>query len=219
VDRQVLRLVDETDGAWLREVLSRDLDPLPAHTVAMCSVPCPDVSGIGPYDFEMPCTPLRCGDLIGQSVAYHYTSTAASPLCYRETPGPAGAILGEVAVVGVQGRARAGALRQRRKVLRASAEVGGDTLTSRDFLPMSFHREFTPVDGADSEAAYRAGSTSRFTNIRFQQGGGTLVFSDRSPDPRARFAPRRVLTARCGSLDDVFPELIRVLRRNRPAPA
>lgn len=218
VDDQVLILVYETDGAALQEVLPPGLEALPAHTVAMCFFLCPEVSGIGPHDFAMPCIPVRCGDFVGQYVPYLYTSTEASLLCYRETQGwPA--LLGEIELVGVQGRVRARILRQGREVLRASAEVGGETLESLDFLPMIFHREFTTVDGGACEAAYLSCSTSRFTNIRFQQGGGTLTFCDPARDPIARLAPRRVLTALYGSLDDVFPESIRVLRRFAPPPA
>lgn len=213
VDDVVLIVVYEAEGAALRAVLPRELTPLPEHTVAMCFFLCPEVSGIGPHNFTMPCIPVRCGDVVGQYVPYLYTSTDASLACYREGQGwPA--VMGDTELTAAQGRVRARVTRQGREIIRAEAAVGGEVLTSLDFLPVIFYREFTSVDGGGREAGYLSCSTSRFTNIRFQAGTGELSFpAADARDPIGRLAPRRVLTALYGTMDDLFPETMRILKR------
>lgn len=212
VDDVVLIVVYEADPAALREVLPADLAPLPEHTVAMCFFLCPEVSGIGPHSFTMPCIPVRHGEFVGQYVPYLYTSTDASLACYREGQGwPA--LLGQTEIVAAQGRVRARVTRDGREIVCATAEVGGEILTTLDFLPMIFYREFMSADGSRRESAYLTSSTSRFTNIRFQAGSGTLRYGDDPRDPIARLAPRRIVTALYGTMDDLFPETIHLLKR------
>ena len=67
-DDVVLMIVYEAEEAAIREVLPRELEPLPGNTVAMCFFLCPDVTGIGPHNFTMPCIPVRYGDYTGQFV-------------------------------------------------------------------------------------------------------------------------------------------------------
>ena len=86
-DDIVLIIVYEAEEAAVREVLPRELEPLEGNTVAMCFFLCPEVSGIGPHNFAMPCVPARYGDYTGQFVPYLYTSTDASLACYREGQG------------------------------------------------------------------------------------------------------------------------------------
>jgi acetoacetate decarboxylase len=59
----LLMIVYEADEAAIREVLPRELEPQPGNMVAMCFFHCPDVTGLGPHDFTMPCIPVRFGDL------------------------------------------------------------------------------------------------------------------------------------------------------------
>src|ERR1051326_3975292 len=93
----VLMIVYEADEAAIREVLPRELEPLPGNVVAMCFFLCPDVTGLGPHNFTMPCIPVCYGDYRGQFVPYLYTSTDVSLAGYREGQGwPA--VLGETEI-------------------------------------------------------------------------------------------------------------------------
>jgi acetoacetate decarboxylase len=106
VDDVVLIVAYEAEEAAVREVLPRELEPLPGNAVAMCFFLCPEVSGMGAHNFAMPCIPARYGDYTGQFVPYLYTSTDASLACYREMQGwPA--VLGQTELTEAEGRVRA----------------------------------------------------------------------------------------------------------------
>ena len=207
-----LIVVYETDREALLEVLPRELEPLPGNVVAMCFFHCPDVTGIGPHDFTMPCLPVRFGEEIGQFVPYLYTSTDASLACYREMQGwPA--VFGETEIVADGGRVRARLRRQGRELVRAEAEVGGAKITELEFLPIMLYKEIPNLDGTARDAAYLLRSTSLFTNLDFRAGTGSVGFPDAGDDPIARLVPRKITTALYGTLDDLYPETIRILER------
>jgi len=209
-DDVVLILAYEAVEEAIREVLPRELEPLPGNTVAMCFFLCPDVPGIGPHNFTMPCIPVRYGDTVGQFVPYLYTSTDASVACYREGQGwPA--VLGQTEITEAGGRVRARVLRNGREILRASAEVGGDTITSLDFLPIILYKEIPSIDGRSCDVACFVTSTSRLTNLDFKAGHGQMSFPDPGDDPIVRLAPVRITSALYGTLDDLYPETIRKL--------
>jgi len=58
-------------------------------------------------------------------------------------------------------------------------------------------------------------STSRLTNLKLKAGGGELAFAASGDDPIARLAPVKILSALYGTLDDLYPETIRVLETLR----
>lgn len=210
-DDVVLIVVYEAAEAAVREVLPRELEPLPGNAVAMCFFLCPDVTGIGPHNFAMPCIPVRCGDYVGQFVPYLYTSTDASLACYREGQGwPA--VLGQTEITEAGGRVRARVTRNGREIMRATAQVGGETLTSLDFLPIILYKEIPSIDGTSCDDAYFLTSTSLLTNLDFKAGTGELSFPDPGDDPIARLQPLKVTAALYGTLDDLYPETIRVLK-------
>jgi hypothetical protein len=210
-DDVVLVIIYEAEESALREVLPRELEPLPGNAVAMCFFLCPEVTGIGPHNFTMPCIPARYGDYVGQFVPYLYTSTDASLACYREGQGwPA--VLGQTEIVAALGRVRARVVRNGREIIRATARVGGETITSLDFLPIILYKEIPSIDGKTCDDAYFLTSTSLFTNLNFKSGSGELSFPDPGDDPMARLKPVKVTTALYGTLDDLYPETIRVLK-------
>jgi hypothetical protein len=51
-----------------------------------------------------------------------------------------------------------------------------------------------------------------FCEINLRAGTGTLTFPDPGDDPVARLAPVRVNATLYGSLDDFYPETLRILR-------
>jgi acetoacetate decarboxylase len=207
----VLIVVYEAEESAIREVLPRQLEPLEGNTVAMCFFLCPDVTGIGPHNFTMPCIPVRRGDYECQFVPYLYTSTDASLACYRECQGwPA--VLGQTELTEAGGRVRARVLRDGREIIRATANVGGDAINTLDFLPIILYKEIPSMDGQSSDAAYFLTSTSRLTNLDFRAGAGELDFPSPGDDPIARLKPLKVVTALYGTLDDFYPETIRVLK-------
>lgn len=210
-DDVVLLVVYEAEEEAIREVLPRELEPLPGNTVAMCFFLCPDVTGIGAHNFTMPCIPVRYGDYTGQFVPYLYTSTDASLACYREGQGwPA--VLGQTEVIEEGGRVTASVVRDGREIIRASAEVGGEPITTLDFLPIILYKEIPSIDGHSCDDAYFLTSTSLLTNLNFQAGTGELSFPDPSDDPIARLKPVKIMSALYGTLDDLYPETIRVLK-------
>lgn len=210
-DDVVLLIIYEAEEAAIREVLPRELEPLQGNTVVMCFFLCPEVTGIGAHNFTMPCIPVRYGDYTGQFVPYLYTSTDASLACYREGQGwPA--VLGETEVTEAAGRVRARTLRNGREIIRAKAEVGGDVITSLDFLPIILYKEIPSIDGKVCDDAYFLTSTSLLTNLNFKAGSGELSFSDAGNDPIARLKPLKITSALYGTLDDLYPESIRVLK-------
>lgn len=210
-DDVVLMIVYEAEEAALREVLPRELEPLEGNTVAMCFFLCPDVTGMGAHDFAMPCIPVRYGDYAGQFVPYLYTSTDASLACYREMQGwPA--VLGQVELTETNGAVRARVLRNGREVMSATATVGGDAITSLDFLPIILYKEIPSIDGQSCDDAYFVTSTSLLTKLNFRAGSGELNFPDAGDDPVARLKPLKVTTALYGTMDDLYPETIRILK-------
>lgn len=207
----VLMIVYEAREAAIRELLPRELEPVEGNTVAMCFFLCPDVTGIGAHNFTMPCVLVRYGDYTGQFVPYLYTSTDASLACYREVQGwPA--VMGETEIVEQGGRVSARLVRQGREIMRASAEIGGAEITSLDFLPIILYKEIPGMDGRSCDAAYFLTSTSRLTNLSFRAGSGGLEFTDPGDDPIARLAPLKITAVLYGTLDDFYPETIRVLK-------
>jgi len=210
-DDVVLIVVYEADEAAIREVLPRELEPLPGNTVALCFFLCPDVTGIGPHNFTMPCIPVRYGDFVGQFVPYLYTSTDASLACYREGQGwPA--VIGHTEITEARGKVRARVIRNGRQIIHATAEVAGDTIASLDFLPIILYKEIPSIDGKSCDDAYFLTSTSRLTNLNFKAGTGALTFTDSGDDPVSRLEPRNVKAVLYGTLDDLYPETIRVLK-------
>ena len=210
-DDVVLIIVYEAEEAAIREVLPRELEPLPGNTVAMCFFLCPDVTGIGAHNFTMPCIPVRYGDYTGQFVPYLYTSTDASLACYREGQGwPA--VLGQTELMEAGGRVRARVTRDGREIMRANATVGGETITTLDFLPIILYKEIPSMDGQSCDDAYFLTSTSLLTNLNFRAGSGELNFTDPGDDPVARLKPLKIASALYGTLDDFYPESIRVLK-------
>lgn len=204
-------IVYEADEAAIREVLPRELEPLPGNNVAMCFFLCPDVTGIGPHNFAMPCIPVRYRDFSGQFIPYLYSSTDASLASYREIQGWL-AVLGETEITERDGKVQAHVTRNGREVIRASAQVGGETITTMDFLPVILYKEIPSFDGQRCDAAYFVASTSRLTNLNFKAGTGEFSFPDAGDDPIARLKPLKFISALYGTLDDFYPETIRVLK-------
>ena len=207
----VLMIVYEADEAAIREVLPSQLEPLPGNIVAMCFFLCPDVTGMGAHNFTMPCIPVRCDDYPGQFVPYLYTSTDASLAAYREGQGwPA--VLGDTELINDgQGNIKARVVRNGREVMQATATVGGEKISSLDFLPIILYKEIPNIDGTDCDVACFTTSTSKLTNLDFQAGTGELTFSDLD-DPISRLKPLKMVTALFGTLDDYYPESCRVLK-------
>ncbi|HWS99208.1 MAG TPA: acetoacetate decarboxylase family protein [Pyrinomonadaceae bacterium] len=211
VDDVVLIVSYEAEEAAIREVLPRELEPLPGNAVAMCFFLCPEVSGMGAHNFAMPCIPVRYGDYTGQFVPYLYTSTDASLACYREVQGwPA--VLGQTELTEAGGRVRARVTRNGREVVRATASVGGETIAQIDFLPVILYKEIPGIDGRSCDEAYFLTSTSLLTNLSLKAGTGALDFTDAGDDPVARLKPVKTTGALYGTLDDLYPETIRVLK-------
>lgn len=209
-DDVVLIVVYEADEAAIREVLPRELEPLEGNVVSMCFFLCPEVTGIGPHNFTMPCVAARFGDHAGQFVPYLYTSTDASLACYRECQGwPA--VLGETELTEAGGRVRARLTRGGREIIRATAAVGGEAINTLDFLPIILYKEIPSFDGRRCDDAYFLTSTSRLTNLAFKSGTASLDFPDPGQDPVARLKPLKIISALYGTLDDFYPETIRVL--------
>jgi acetoacetate decarboxylase len=210
-DDVALIIVYEAEESAILEVLPRELAPLEGNTVAMCFFLCPDVAGIGPHNFAMPCIPVRHGDYTGQFVPYLYTSTDASLACYRECQGwPA--VLGEIELTEAAGRVRARVTRGGREIIRATATVDGDAINTLDFLPIILYKEIPSFDGQACDDAYFLTSTSLLTNLDFKAGTAELAFTDPGDDPIARLKPLKIITALYGTLDDLYPETIRVLK-------
>ena len=207
----LLMIVYEAPEAAIREVLPRELEPLPGNVVAMCFFVCPDVTGLGPHNFSMPCIPVRYGDYAGQFVPYIYTSTDASLAGYREGQGwPA--VLGDTEIADAGGgNIKARVVRNGQEVMRASASVGGDKITSLDFLPIILYKEIPNIDGTSCDVSYFMTSTSLLTNLDFQAGAGELSFSDGN-DPISRLKPEKISTALFGTLDDYYPESVKILK-------
>src|SRR5262245_440311 len=96
--------------------------------------------------------------------------------------------------------------------MRAEATVGGDVIDVLDFLPIILYKEIPSIDGQGCDAAYFLTSTSLLTNLSFKSGSGDLRFTDPGDDPIARLKPLKVSNALFGTMDDFYPESIRVLK-------
>ena len=207
----LLMIVYEAAEASIREVLPRELEPLPGNNVALCFFLCPDVTGIGPHNFAMPCVPVRHRDFSGQFIPYLYTSTDVSLASYREIQGwPA--VLGETEITEDDGHVVARVTRNGREIIRASAQVGGEPITTMDFLPVILYKEIPSFDGQRCDAAYYVASTSKFTNLNFKAGRCEFSFPDPGDDPIACLKPLKFISALYGTLDDFYPETIQVLK-------
>ena len=68
------------------------------------------------------------------------------------------------------------------------------------------------MDGKSCDDAYFLTSTSLLTNLSFRAGTGELSFPDAGDDPVARLKPLKVSTVLYGTLDDLYPETIRILK-------
>jgi hypothetical protein len=95
--------------------------------------------------------------------------------------------------------------------MRASATVGGEKITTLDFLPIILYKEIPNIDGTDCDVAYFMTSTSKLTNLDFKAGTGELSFTDKD-DPVSRLQPLKIISALYGTLDDYYPESCRVLK-------
>src|ERR1044072_6492518 len=207
----LLMIAYEAEEAAIREVLPRELEPLPGNTVAMCFFLCPDVTGLGPHNFTMPCIPKRFGNEQGQFVPYLYTSTDASLAGYRDIQGwPA--VMGQTEIIEKDWRVSAAVTRRGREIIRAEAAVGGDSITALDFLPVFLYKEIPSFDGKICDAAPLTATTSQLTNLNLKAGSGEFNFPDPGDDPMARLKPVKFLNALYGTLDDLYPETIRVLK-------
>src|SRR5262245_33152884 len=139
-DDVVLIVAYQADEGAIREVLPSQLEPVPGGGLAMCFFLCPDVTGLGPHNFAMPCIPVRYRDHVGQFVPYLYTSTDRSLAAYREGQGwPA--MLAQTELTEARGRVRARVVRNGRELIRATAAVGGDLIRTIDFLPVILYKE------------------------------------------------------------------------------
>lgn len=204
-------VVTEVGEAALREVMPRELEPQ-GNLAVWCLFDCPQVNGLGPHAFAMPCIPCRYGDYVGQFVPYLYTSTEQSLTGYREAQGwPAR--LAEVHVGERKGEVSASVVRQGRELLRVSGAVGGERITQLDFLPIILYKEIPSIDTQGRDVGRLITSTSLFENLDFRAGPGTLKFDPQSDDPARRLAPLKVVQLLYGTMDDLYPQSIRVLHQ------
>jgi hypothetical protein len=208
----VLMVNYRADEQAVREVLPRELEPLGDPTVSMTFWVWPEVTGMGAHSFAMPIIPVSYGGFAGSWIPYLYTSTDASLACYREVQGwPA--VLGTTELTHAKGQVRARVTRNGREVISATAEVGGDAITEiPGGIPVILYKEIPSLDTTGLDVGTFITSESRLTNIDFRAGNGEVSFPDPSPlDPISRLAPVEYLGATFGSLDDHYPESIRVL--------
>lgn len=209
-DGMVLVVGYTCDEAAIRACMPRELEPLEDRTVFMTFFQWPEVTGIGSHGFAMPLIPCKYGDYVGQWVPYLYTSTDASLACYRECQGwPA--VLADVTLTEGRGRVRARVTRGGREIVTATAEVSGEPITEMDFLPIILYKEIPSIDGAATDVASFLTSTSKFMNLDFRAGTGSVSFPDPGDDPIAELVPEEVTAVLYGSMDDEYPETIRLL--------
>ncbi len=126
-------------------------------------------------------------------------------------------MLGETELTEIDGQVSARVTRNGCEITRAEGTVGGDTITSLDFLPIILYKEIPGIDGARCDSAYFVTSTSLLTKLAFKAGTATLAFTDPGGDPIARLRPLKVTSALYGTMDDLYPETIRVLKDLREA--
>ncbi|MDX6468527.1 MAG: acetoacetate decarboxylase [Gaiellaceae bacterium] len=209
-DGMVLVVGYTCDEDAIRRCLPKELEPLEDNTIYMTFFQWPEVTGIGAHGFAMPLVPCKYGDYVGQWVPYLYTSTDASLACYRECQGwPA--VLGDVRITEGRGKVHASVVRNGREIVSATAEVGGDSITEMDFLPIILYKEIPSIDGTTTDVASFLTSTSKFMNLDFRAGTGTVSFPDPGDDPIGELVPKEVTAVIYGSMDDEYPETIRLL--------
>jgi acetoacetate decarboxylase len=205
-------VVTEVSEAALLEVMPRELEPLEGNLVVWCLFVCPDIPKIGPHSFAMPCIPCKYGDHIGQFVPYLYTSTEESLTCYREVQGwPAR--LGSVTIDESNGRVRSTLHRNGRELINVTATVGGDKVTTLDFLPIILYKEIPSLDCTSRDVGHLITTTSLFENLDFLAGPGTLEFDPESDDPVTRLAPLKEAQVLHGTMDDFYPVTTRTLHQ------
>jgi hypothetical protein len=130
---------------------------------------------------------------------------------YREIQGwPA--VLGQTEITERGGEIRASVWRNEREIIRAQVKVEGEVITALDFLPVILYKEIPSFDGQTCDVAYFLTSTSLLTNLSFKAGNGELSFPDAEDDPVSRLQPLKITAALYGTLDDFYPESIRVLK-------
>jgi hypothetical protein len=122
------------------------------------------------------------------------------------------AVLGQTEITEARGHVRGRLIRHGREIMDATARVGGETITTLDFLPIILYKEIPSIDGTKCDDAYFVTSTSRFSNLSFEAGSGELDFPDPGDDTVARLKPVKISSALYGTMDDLYPESIRVLR-------
>jgi hypothetical protein len=120
-------------------------------------------------------------------------------------------VLADIELTEGRGKVNARVLRGGREIVSATAEVGGDSITEMDFLPIILYKEIPSIDGTGTDVASYLTSTSLFTNLDFRAGTGSVSFPDPGDDPIAELVPKNVTAVIYGSMDDEYPETIRLL--------
>ena len=92
------------------------------------------------------------------------------------------------------------------------SDASSNSITALDFLPIILYMEIPSIDGQKCDDAYFLTATSLLTNLNFQTGTGALSFPDAADDPIVRLEPVKITSALYGTLDDFYPESIRVLK-------
>ena len=82
-----------------------------------------------------------------------------------------------------------------------------------DFLPVILYKEIPSLDTCTRDVGRLITSTSLLENLDFRAGPGTFAFASKSDDPIIRLAPRKVTQILYGTMDDLYPETIRVLHQ------
>lgn len=206
-----LHISYRADRNAVLETLPRQLELDGDGELSMSFWVWPEVTGMGAHSFAMPVIPVRYGDFAGSWVPYLYTSTDASLACYREVQGwPA--VMGSVELTEAAGEIRARVLRNGREIMRASATVAGEPFHELGGArPIILYKEIPALDTTTNDVGHFITSTSLLTDISMRAGTGTLEFTDPGDDPVARLAPVEISGAAFGSLNDLYPETIRIL--------
>ena len=95
-------------------------------------------------------------------------------------------------------------------IVSATAKVGG-IRSPRWTSSRSSSTRIPSIDGTGTDVACYVTSTSLFTNLDFRAGTGTVSFPDLGADPVAELVPETVTAVIYGSMDDEYPETIRLL--------
>ena len=111
------------------------------------------------------------------------------------------------------GIVRASVFRDGRELIKVTGEVGGERISKMDFLPIILYKEIPGLDGRTRDVARLITSTSLLENLDFRAGAGSFTFDAKSDDPVTRLAPTGQIQLLYGTLDDLYPETIRVLHQ------